>query len=674
MAKLNYYFGLRHRNKPGSLGVSDDGSGAIEFGLDTPNGTPEIKLNAGAWTPMPVINGVRKYYSFWTGLAAGDHSLYYRDAGGERLIGTFKIWSWTSEMVAEGCRYTANVGGGPSLVAPSPSIITFDSFIYIQLAVNYNPSPYALQATLAPGGATDIKQSNSQNRVTFQQATIAAYLTPGGTIPNLYYGKSNSPGCMYLVGEDILFKDLNNPLAATYTKTDVTVFGGDDGTITLNVTGGSGVYTYLWNDGVTTKDRVDLVAGPYTVTITDTITLEEVVLNIFINEPGDQNPTGTFLEVPQMNSISYIINQNVDDCSNPQGLDNVLLCNQVYEGFDQTNYFQKVNKCDPIITQFNSDFRFFDIALRRYDDGTPIKYFDFVMKEQNIGVTEDYGVVIRDHEGINQSRVYFNVGPPPIPLIVGSSVQILNSVDGYDGIYEMVDVLTDTTLGYQFFVINKNFVGPGSSSSATGRFDASTVDFNVFEFIADFLDVPDGEYYFTILANDGDGESLNTIEAVSEPIDLQVNHPGTVLIKARNNDNAFGITWTTGYIITLRIPAHFGNRRFPGGERSVNRNSNYKLVKINAKKTRGIELMVWEVPPYLHEKLSVVFDMDSYSINGHECQSNEGYGEPEYVDQYLLANSSIKVEVVWFDNYNSDDIGPVADGGYIATETGFLLR
>jgi hypothetical protein len=42
-----------------------------------------------------------------------------------------------------------------------------------------------------------------------------------------------------------------------------------DGSININVTGGTIPYTYSWNDGPTTEDRTGLSAGAYTVTVTD---------------------------------------------------------------------------------------------------------------------------------------------------------------------------------------------------------------------------------------------------------------------------------------------------------------------------------------------------------------------------------------------------------------------
>ncbi|OAV43881.1 hypothetical protein [Lewinella sp. 4G2] len=50
--------------------------------------------------------------------------------------------------------------------------------------------------------------------------------------------------------------------------TDATCVGGSSGSVTLNVTGGSGSYTYEWETGETTATLTDVAPGEYRVTVT----------------------------------------------------------------------------------------------------------------------------------------------------------------------------------------------------------------------------------------------------------------------------------------------------------------------------------------------------------------------------------------------------------------------
>ncbi|WP_338839587.1 T9SS type A sorting domain-containing protein [Flavobacterium ginsenosidimutans] len=59
-------------------------------------------------------------------------------------------------------------------------------------------------------------------------------------------------------------------LSAAYAQTNVSCHGGNDGSATVNVTGGTGTYTYLWApSGGTAATASGLSAGIYTVTVTD---------------------------------------------------------------------------------------------------------------------------------------------------------------------------------------------------------------------------------------------------------------------------------------------------------------------------------------------------------------------------------------------------------------------
>jgi len=77
----------------------------------------------------------------------------------------------------------------------------------------------------------------------------------------------------------------NSIISGTTSITNVSCNGGNNGSIDLTPTGGSGSYTYNWGGGITTQDRTNLTAGTYSVTITDSNNCSGVVSNITVGQP-----------------------------------------------------------------------------------------------------------------------------------------------------------------------------------------------------------------------------------------------------------------------------------------------------------------------------------------------------------------------------------------------------
>ena len=84
--------------------------------------------------------------------------------------------------------------------------------------------------------------------------------------------------------------DVSLPLTIGVTKTDVICQGGSNGTIRLNVVGGSSPYTYAWSSnarGATTSNVSNLSRGSYSVTVTEgSANSCKVVSSIEIFEPS----------------------------------------------------------------------------------------------------------------------------------------------------------------------------------------------------------------------------------------------------------------------------------------------------------------------------------------------------------------------------------------------------
>lgn len=110
---------------------------------------------------------------------------------------------------------------------------------------------------------------------------------------------------------------INNPqmiVGSTTIQQNVSCFGGNNGIATVSATGGTGPYEFNWSNGSsgvgTTNTQSNLIAGSYSITITDIFDCSATT-NLIITQPQDLNLNAVKLDCSCFNANDGSISLNV---------------------------------------------------------------------------------------------------------------------------------------------------------------------------------------------------------------------------------------------------------------------------------------------------------------------------------------------------------------------------
>ena len=257
-------------------------------------------------------------------IAAGSYTITVTDANGctatanntitqpaSALSGTSSITNATCFGTSSG-QVTLNISGGTPAYAYAWSNGSSASSITNVSAGNYSVTvtdsrgcTISVNATVSQPVAALNATATAASVGCFGQSTGSVSLvTNGGTSPYSYAWSngstsanlSNVPAGTYTV----TISDANGctfstsatvtqpsaALSANGTSASVACYGGNTGSISLSVSGGTTPYSYNWSNGSTSQNLSNITAGTYTVTVTDARNCTSTTGSITVTQPA----------------------------------------------------------------------------------------------------------------------------------------------------------------------------------------------------------------------------------------------------------------------------------------------------------------------------------------------------------------------------------------------------
>lgn len=371
-----------------------------------------------------------------------------------------------------------------------------------------------------------------------------------------------------------------------------------------------------------------------------------------------------YFRVPFVNSLHFVIPEDVNNCSALATPDNQLFYDQKHRGVVGIGYNQKVAKCDVLTIQFHSNYESHLVELLTAS-GELLANLGVELKASFTSKTANFETFAQDNRD-GRTRIYFEQSSFSANLGLNQIITLSNN-DLFAGNYGVKAIGQDSAGANPYFVINKPYTSTFETEGVTLSAEYNEFPYNVYELTFDASAYAIGAYQLKIIAMGSDA-----VFAISEPFEIvREDTEGLYLVQFYNLKDSFGVHYTTNIRHSVRVEANLFHAK-TGGEREVYREP--RLVKLSASKTRLRDFETYMLPPYLHEKLGVVFDCDVILINGVKYQTEEAY-EPEYLTRYPLANGAVVVEqVAWLDAENSNDEGETgsSSGNRIIVNGGFL--
>jgi large repetitive protein len=219
---------------------------------------PALVVSLSA-TPIECFDGSNGTITVISSGGTGNH-MYSLNGGAFQVSNAFTLLQ--AGMYVITTRDTNNCTRNDTIILSQPPVIgiSFAPSVFNGNNVRCNGGTSAFIITTVTGGTPAYTYSWSNGATSLNLAGIGAGIYA--------LTVTDSKGCIMINSVTITEPP---PITITSTTDTVKCNGGSNGSVSVVVSGGTPGYTYLWSPGgQTTQNIIGLVAGTYTVTVTDT--------------------------------------------------------------------------------------------------------------------------------------------------------------------------------------------------------------------------------------------------------------------------------------------------------------------------------------------------------------------------------------------------------------------
>jgi hypothetical protein len=295
-------------NNPANWGHHNTNDLGITPTIPTNYPAPSITLAVAPTVTSAVAASIKSVSATLGGEVTAD--------GGDTTIERGIVWATTVNPTIANNKVQIGTGTGTfgNVVTGLPAATTI---YYRAYATNSGGTNYGGEFNFTTGAALTAPATIAKTNVSCNGGNngTATIVVSGGSIPYTYSwspsGGTNATASVLGVGVyNVTVTDgegtqitrsatITQPpvLNASPAFTNVACNGGANGVAAVSATGGAGGYTYLWNTGATTSAITGLMAGTYSVTVTDANSCTKTVNNIQVTQPSVLNATSAVTNV-----------------------------------------------------------------------------------------------------------------------------------------------------------------------------------------------------------------------------------------------------------------------------------------------------------------------------------------------------------------------------------------